>query len=201
VHPDGACGTRRWWRDRGAGRRKDNEGYVLQSARLNLARTVHACRIAVQKQADHHLRCVSRLAAPVLLLIRLVDGAPIRRRNHIDQKPRKMVFGKPIVKGGWKYQCLVDRVREKVLAHESNLKQILPPTLSDPSRIYARHTPKTRKLGELRRRTLTTIGLRPDLDCRVSRRRRSDCRSRPACLGGPPEPCTSLGSTSVLYQN
>jgi len=33
------------------------------------------------------------------------------------------------MKRGWKHQRLVDRVRNEVLAHESNLKQNLLPTL------------------------------------------------------------------------
>jgi len=51
------------------------------------------------------------------------DLAALRsRRNHIDQKPRQMALGKPIVKRGWKHQRLVDRVRDKTLAHRLHRK-------------------------------------------------------------------------------
>ena len=49
---------------------KITEGHVLEGARLNLARTVDASRITVQKQTDHHLRRIGRLPATILLLIR-----------------------------------------------------------------------------------------------------------------------------------
>ncbi len=92
---DDACETRRWWRGRA-------EGHVLESAHLNLARTVDACRIAVQKQADHHLRHVGRLTAAILLLIRLVDGAQIQRRNYVDQKQN--------VRREWRLVCAVSNL-------------------------------------------------------------------------------------------
>src|ERR1700733_895769 len=96
---------------------KITEGHVLKGPRLNLARTVDPSRIAVQKQTHHHLGRIRRLAATILLLIRLVDAAQIQRRNHIDQKPRQVALGKPIVKRRCKHQSLVDRVRKEVLPH------------------------------------------------------------------------------------
>jgi hypothetical protein len=108
---------------------KITEGHVLECARLNLARTVDAPRIAVQQQTDHHLRRVGRLPAAILLLIRLVDRAQIQRRDHIQKKAGQVALGKPIVKRWGKQKRLVDRVRNEVLAHGSNLKQNLLPTL------------------------------------------------------------------------
>src|ERR1017187_1643303 len=77
---------------------KITQSHVLEGARLNLARTVNARRIAVQKQANHHLRHVGRLAAPILLRVRAIDGAQIKRRHYVDQKPRQVALGKPVVK-------------------------------------------------------------------------------------------------------
>src|ERR1035438_5042672 len=102
---------------------KITEGHVFEGARLNLARTVDAPRIAVQKQANHHLRRIGCLTAAILLLIRLVDGAQIQRRYHIQKKAGQVALRKPIVKRWRKQKRLVDRVRNEVLAHESNLKQ------------------------------------------------------------------------------
>jgi len=65
---------------------KITEGYILESVRLNLARTVDTLRITVQQQTDHHLRCVSRLPAAIFLAIRGVDRAQIQRRNHIQKE-------------------------------------------------------------------------------------------------------------------
>src|SRR6516225_7364216 len=62
------------------------ESYLLVGAPLNFARAVHAGRIAIQKQADHHLRSVGRLTSPILLLVRLVDRAQLQRRYHIHPK-------------------------------------------------------------------------------------------------------------------
>src|ERR1019366_740198 len=108
---------------------KITEGHVLEGARLNLARTVDAPRIAVQKQTDHHLRRIGRLPAAILVLIGLVDRAQIQRRNYIQKKAGQVALGKPIVKRWGKQQRLVDRVGNEVLAHGSNLKQNLLPTL------------------------------------------------------------------------
>ena len=99
---------------------KITESQVIERARLNLARTVDASRIAIQKQPHHHLRRVGRLTPAILLLIRLVDRAQIQSRNHIDQKTRQVRLGKPIVKRRCKKQRLVDRVRIKVLPHATN---------------------------------------------------------------------------------
>src|SRR6267154_5308543 len=101
---------------------KITEGYVLQGARLNLARTVDALRITVQEQTHHHLRRIGRLAATILVLIGPVDRAQIQRRNHVDQKTGKVAIGKPVVKRWWKQQRLVNRVSNEVLPHGSNLK-------------------------------------------------------------------------------
>jgi hypothetical protein len=124
---------------------KITENHDLESARLNLARTVHTSRVTVQKHPNHHLRRIGRLTTPILLLIRLLDDAQIQRRNHIDQKPRQMALGKPIVKATGKHQRLVDRVRIEVLTHTSNLNQNSMHTLSAPSRIYARHAPRVER--------------------------------------------------------
>jgi len=43
------------------------ESYVLVGASLNLARAVDSGGVAVQKKADHQLRCIGRLTATVLL--------------------------------------------------------------------------------------------------------------------------------------
>src|ERR1039458_4575041 len=102
---------------------KITEGHVLECARLNLARTVEAPRVPVQEQADHHLRRVGRLPAAILLSVRGIDGAQIQRRYHIQKKAGQVALGKPIVKRWGKQKRLVDRVRNEVLAHESNLKQ------------------------------------------------------------------------------
>ena len=108
---------------------KITEGRVLECARLNLARTVDAPRIAVQQQADHHLRRIGRLPATILVLIGLVDRAQIQRRYHIQNKAGQVALGKPIVKRWGKQKRLVDRVSNEVLAHGSNLKHSLLPTL------------------------------------------------------------------------
>ena len=108
---------------------KITEGHVLEGARLDLARTVNAPRIAVQEQTDHHLRRIGRLTAAILLLIRRVDGAQIQRRYHIQKKAGQVTLGKPLVKRWGKQKRLVDRVRNEVLAHESKLKQRPQPTL------------------------------------------------------------------------
>src|ERR1035438_7002256 len=112
---------------------KITEGHVLECAPLNLARTVDAPRIAVQEQTDHHLRRIGCLPAAILLLIRRVDRAQIQRRDHIQKKVCQVALGKPIVKRWGKQKRLVDRVRNEVLAHGSNLKQNLLPTLDRKS--------------------------------------------------------------------
>src|SRR5258707_15412708 len=109
---------------------KITEGNVLERARLNLARTVHPRRIAVQKQANHHLRRVSRLTTAILLRIRGIDGAQIQRRYNVHQKARQVPIGKPIVKRRRKQKSLVHRVRKKVLPHEIKIKQNLLPAIS-----------------------------------------------------------------------
>src|ERR1035437_5866547 len=78
---------------------------------LNLARTVDSGGVAVQKKADHHLGGIGRLTATVLRRIRGIDGAQIKRRDHIDQKAGQVPLRKPIVKRRWEHQDLVDRVR------------------------------------------------------------------------------------------
>ena len=105
------------------------ESYVLVGAPLNFARAVHPGRIAIQKQADHHLRSVGRLTSPILLLVRLVDRAQVQRRYHIHQKTRQVARGKPIMQRGGKQKRLIHRIREKVLAHESKVVQIPPSVL------------------------------------------------------------------------
>jgi len=72
---------------------KITEGHVLEGARLNLARTVNAPRIAVQQQAEHHLRRAGRLPAAILVLIGLVDRAQIQRRYHIQKKAARWPSG------------------------------------------------------------------------------------------------------------
>ena len=109
--------------------RKITEANVLVCARLNLARAVDALRITVKQQSHHHLRRVGRLAPTILVLIGLVDRAQIKRRNHIQKKTGQVALRKPIVKRWGKQKRLVDRVRNEVLAHESNLKQNPLPTL------------------------------------------------------------------------
>src|SRR5580658_360000 len=108
---------------------KITKGDVLECARLNLARTVDAPRIAVQQQTDHHLRRIGRLPAAILLLIRRLNGAQTQRRDHIQKKAGQVALGKLIVKRWGKQKRLVDRVRNEVLAHVSNLNQNLLPTL------------------------------------------------------------------------
>src|ERR1019366_1619486 len=87
------------------------QAYILVCPSLNLARTVDSGGVAVQKKADHHLGGIGRLTATVLRRIRGIDGAQIKRRDHIDQKTGQVPLRKPIVKRRWEHQDLVDRVR------------------------------------------------------------------------------------------
>jgi hypothetical protein len=66
----------------------------------------------------------------------------IKGRHYVDQKPRQVALGKPVVKSGRKHQTLVDRVRIEVLPHRTNLKQNLLPTSQPRHSIYARQTPR-----------------------------------------------------------
>ena len=121
---------------------------ALQERNVQVFITTHSTHItsgvplAVQKQADHHLRRVGRLTAAILLHVRLIDGAQVKRRDHIDEKPSQVALRKQIMKRWGKLQRLVNRVRKEVLAHVSNLNEYPVPTLLARSPIYDRHTPR-----------------------------------------------------------
>src|ERR1035441_445520 len=66
-------------------RRQIAKRHIFIRPGLDLARTVDPRRVAVQQDAQHHLRRVSGLAAAILGLIRAIDRAQVQRLHRSEE--------------------------------------------------------------------------------------------------------------------
>ena len=75
---------------------KHPERHLLVGGLLDLPRTGYPHTIAIQKQADHHLRLVGRLPTASGVVI-VVDPGKVQLPDHIADKVGQMALFQPVI--------------------------------------------------------------------------------------------------------
>jgi hypothetical protein len=99
-----------------AARREHPEGHVLVRPSLDLPRRPHAHAVPVQEQRQHHHRVVRRVA-PLLALVRRLDGRQVERLHQIQHEVGEVVLGQPLLRRRWQQVALGGLVRLVGLRH------------------------------------------------------------------------------------
>lgn len=95
------------------------KGDVLGAAPLDQARGTRPGRVGVDQQRHHHLRVVGRPAPPVGSAA-CVERRQVQRLHDVDDEPREVVPGKPLVQARRQQEGLVSVAGNEVVGHGSS---------------------------------------------------------------------------------